>query len=88
MHYPMLIALFCFDIIVVLPSAFILGGLVIGGLLGAIAAVVVSQLPVEILVYRKIKEEDSKAKLMTEAWETRKTTHQLVEEYEELLKKK
>jgi hypothetical protein len=87
LHYPVLLVLFGFDAVVVLPSAVILGSR-IGGPLGAVAAVVVSQLPVEIFVYRKIKEEDSKAKLMTEAWETTKNTQQLVEEYEELLKKK
>ena len=88
LHYPVILAMFGFDAVVVLPSAIIVGTTVIGGLTGVIAAVVVSQLPVEILVYRKIKDEDSKAKLMSEAWESRKTTSQLVEEYEELLKKK
>lgn len=44
--------------------------------------------PILYLAWRKIKEEDSKAKIMTEAWESRKDTKTLVKEYQDLCEKK
>ncbi|HVP16130.1 MAG TPA: hypothetical protein VMT42_02050 [candidate division Zixibacteria bacterium] len=87
LHYPVILAMLGFDAVVVLPGAVILGTVVLGGLTGVIVAVVLSQLPVEILVILKIREEDSKAKIMQEGWEGTENTAKAVQEYQELLAK-
>lgn len=87
LRYPLLIIAFAVDAVIVLPTSIILGGLVYG-LFGCIIFAAISQIPIEILVYRKIKEEARAVKLMSEGWESKKTTEELVKEYKKLLKKK
>jgi len=87
LRYPLLIVAFTVDAVIVLPTSIIVGGLVYG-LFGCIIFAAVSQIPIEILVYRKIKEEERVAKLMSEGWESKKTTEELMKEYKKLLEKK
>lgn len=87
LHYPLLIVAFAVDAVIVLPTSIIVGGLVYG-LFGCIIFAAISQIPVEILVYRRIKEEARAAKLMSEGWESKKTTEELMKEYKKLLEKK
>lgn len=87
LRYPLLIVAFAVDAVIVLPASIIVGGLVYG-LFGCIIFATISQIPIEILVYRKIKEEARAAKLMSEGWESKKTTEELMKEYKKLLEKK
>jgi hypothetical protein len=87
LRYPLLIVAFAVDAVIVLPTSIIVGGLVYG-LFGCIIFATISQIPIEILVYRKIKEEARAVKLMSEGWESKKTTEELMKEYKKLLEKK
>lgn len=82
------LTLFAIDIIVVIPAmfafavspiSFTLKVAYMGIYFGA------TQSPLWIGIYRKLKHEKMLA--MSEAWESQKSTEQLVQEYEELLKK-
>jgi hypothetical protein len=87
LRYPLLIVAFAVDAVIVLPTSVIVGGLVYG-LFGCVIFATISQIPIEILVYQKIKEETRAAKLMSEGWEAKKTTEELMKEYKKLLEKK
>jgi hypothetical protein len=87
LRYPVLIAAFAVDAVIVLPTSVIIGGFAYG-FFGSIIAVIITQIPIEILVYQKIKEEARAAKLMSEGWESKKTTEELMKEYKKLLEKK
>ena len=91
LKYPVLIGLFFLEGLTVLLACgaalvAVQHGVVIGWLSAATTWALINS-PIIYKVWRKIKEEDSKAKIMQEGWEGTEDTTKAVQEYEDLLKK-
>jgi hypothetical protein len=95
LKYPFLLALLSLEgftmliAVVIIMTASASYGL-IGGYMAGIGVWCALNSPIIYKTWRKIKEEDDALhrKVMSEGWEGKKSTSDLVDEYEELLEKK
>jgi len=95
LKYPFLLALLSLEGLTVLIAVFIVMAAsasygLIGGYMAGIGVWCALNSPIIYRTWRRIKEEDDALyrKVISEGWEGKKSTSELVDEYEELLEKK
>ena len=91
LKYPVLLGLFALEAFTVLLAFGVALVTLQHGIftswLSAAASWALMNSPIIYKVWRKIREEDSKAKIMQEGWEGNEDTTKAVREYQDLLKK-
>jgi hypothetical protein len=85
LHYPLLLACETVDVAIIIPCSILMGGS-LAGTAGAAGMVLLTQIPLEIALFKRAREEAERTRHLNE-WTQKKPLPELLDEYKELCEK-